>query len=58
MASDATRLDVQTVDGVTVARFVDNRILDEAVIQVVGDQMYRLVDDHGLKKIVLDFQSV
>ena len=58
MASDATRLDVQTVDGVTVARFVDNRILDEAVIQVVGDQMYRLVDDHQLKKIVLDFQSV
>jgi anti-sigma B factor antagonist len=58
MASDATRLDVQTVDGVTVARFVDNRILDEAVIQVVGDQMYRLVDDHGLKRIVLDFQSV
>ena len=58
MASDATRLDVQTVDGVTVARFIDNRILDEAVIQVVGDQMYRLVDDHGLKKIVLDFQSV
>ena len=46
MASDATRLDVQTVNGVTVARFVDNRILDEAVIQVVGDQMYRLVDDH------------
>ena len=58
MASDATRLDVQTNDGVTVARFIDNRILDEAVIQVVGDQMYRLVDDHGLKKIVLDFQSV
>ena len=58
MASDATRLDVQTNDGVTVARFIDNRILDEAVIQVVGDQMYRLVDDQGLKKIVLDFQSV
>ncbi len=54
MASDATRLDVQTVDGVTVARFVDNRILDEAVIQVVGDQMYRLVDDDGLRKIELD----
>ena len=58
MASDATRLDVQTVSGITVARFIDNRILDEAVIQVVGDQMYRLVDDHGLKQIILDFQTV
>ena len=57
MASQATRFDIQTVDACTVARFLDSRILDEATIQVVGDQMYRLVDS-GLLKIILDFSNV
>jgi len=58
MASDVTRFNIQTIDGVTIAKFIDNRILDEATIQVIGEQMYRLVDDHGLRKVVLDFESV
>jgi anti-sigma B factor antagonist len=58
MASDVTRFNIQTIDGVTIAKFIDNRILDEATIQVIGEQMYRLVDEHGLRKVILDFESV
>ena len=57
MSSQATRFDIQTVEDCTVACFLDSRILDEATIQVVGDQMYRLVDS-GLVKIILDFSNV
>ena len=58
MNSDVNRFNIQTINGVTVAKFIDNRILDEATIQVIGDQMYRLVADHGLHKIILDFEDV
>ena len=58
MASDVTRFNIQTIDGVTIAKFIDNRILDEATIQVIGEQMYRLVDDHGFRKVLLDFEAV
>ena len=34
MASDVTRFNIQTIDGVTIAKFIDNRIPDEATIQV------------------------
>ena len=57
MSSQATRFDIQTVEDCTVACFLDSRILDEATIQVVGDQMYRLVES-GLLKIILDFSNV
>ncbi len=58
MSSDVNRFTIQTINGVTIAKFIDNRILDEATIQVIGDQMYRLVADHGLHKIILDFDAV
>ena len=42
----------------TVAKFVDKKILDETNIQNIGNQLFALVDEDGRKKIVLDFSIV
>jgi anti-sigma B factor antagonist len=59
MASTSHRkIDVEEIGDVTVARFVDRKILDETNIQIVGNQLFTLVDDEGRRKIVLDFNNV
>ncbi len=59
MASPGHRkVDVEDIGDVTVARFVDRKILDETNIQIVGNQLFSLVDDEGRKKFILDFNNV
>ena len=52
------KIDVEEVNGVTVARFTDKKILDESNIQIIGNQLFSLVDDDHRKKLVLDFSNV
>lgn len=52
------KIDVEEVGGVTVARFTDKKILDESNIQIIGNQLFSLVDDDHRKKLVLDFANV
>ena len=52
------RLDIEDVGDVTVAKFIDKKILDETNIQIIGNQLFGLVDEDGRKKIVLDFENV
>jgi anti-sigma B factor antagonist len=52
------RLDIEEVGDVTVARFIDKKILDETNIQIIGNQLFGLVDEDRREKIVLDFSSV
>jgi anti-sigma B factor antagonist len=52
------RLDIDEVGDVTVARFIDKKILDENNIQIIGNQLFGLVEEDGRKKIVLDFTNV
>lgn len=52
------RLDVSEVGDVTVVRFKDRRILDEASIQELGQELFQLVEEYGRKKILLNFSSV
>ena len=52
------RLNVSEVGDVTVVRFVDQKILDEAKIQQLGQELFELVDTDGRSKIVLNFTSV
>ena len=52
------RLDIEQVGNVTVARFIDKKILDETNIQIIGNQLFGLVDEDGRKRIVLDFSNV
>ncbi|MEW4526196.1 Putative anti-sigma factor antagonist [Maioricimonas rarisocia] len=58
MATGQRRLDIEEIGDVTVARFVDKKILDENNIQVIGNQLFGLVEEDGRKKIVLDFSNV
>ena len=58
MGASHRRLDLEDVGEVTVARFIDKKILDETNIQVIGNQMFALVEDDGCRKVVLDFSNV
>lgn len=58
MSTGQRRLDIEDIGGITVARFVDKKILDETNIQNIGNQLFALVDEDGRKKIVLDFSVV
>jgi len=52
------RLEVSEVGDVTVVRFVDRKILDEANIQELGQELYHLVEQDGRKQLLLNFSSV
>lgn len=58
MAGPTRRLDLEEIGDVTIARFVDKKILDENNIQIIGEQMFGLVDEDGRRKIILDFTNV
>ena len=58
MAASHRRLDVEDVGDVTVASFIDTKILDETNIQVIGNQLFALVEDDGCRKVILDFTNV
>lgn len=52
------RLQVSQTGDVTVVRFVDRKILDEANIQELGQELFQLVEDEGRKQLLLNFSSV
>ena len=52
------RLEVEHIGDVTVVNFVDRKILDEQNIQVIGEQLFSLVDEEGLRKLLLNFSNV
>src|ERR1700685_368315 len=58
MGSSTRRLDIEEIGDVTIARFIDRKILDENNIQVIGNQLFSLIDEEGRTKIVLDFSNV
>jgi anti-sigma B factor antagonist len=56
--SGTRRINVEEMNGVTIATFVDKKILDETNIQIIGNQLFGLIDEDARKKIVLDFSNV
>jgi len=52
------RLEVEHIGDVTVVNFVDRKILDEQNIQIIGEQLFSLVDEEGWRKILLNFSNV
>jgi anti-sigma B factor antagonist len=52
------RLELEEVGDVTVVSFVDKKILDEQNIQIIGEQLFDLVDNQGKKKLLLNFANV
>lgn len=51
-------LTVQDVGDVTVTALRDERITEELNIQAVGDELYRVVDELGKRRVLLDFAAV
>jgi anti-sigma B factor antagonist len=43
---------------VTVVSFADSKILDEQVIQEIGDELFALIDEHYKVKLLLNFENV
>jgi anti-sigma B factor antagonist len=52
------RLEVEDIGDVTVVNFTDRKILDEQNIQIIGEQLFSLVDEIGRRKILLNFRNV
>ena len=52
------RIDIEEVGAVTVVRLLEKKILDEANIEALGQELYALVDKDGRRKVVLDFKAV
>jgi anti-sigma B factor antagonist len=58
MASTTRRLDIEEIGDITIAKFIDRKILDENNIQVIGNQLFGLIDEERRTKIILDFSNV
>ena len=52
------RIDVSKVGEVTVVKFVDKKILDEASIQELGIELFSLVEHDNRKSVLLNFSNV
>jgi len=51
-------LEVEEIGDIAVVNFVDKKILDEQNIQMIGDDLNKLVDELGRRKVLLNFQNV
>ena len=56
--AECRRIEVSESGDVTVVRFVDRKILDEANIQELGQEMYSLVEKDSRKNLLLNFSTV
>lgn len=52
------RLELSDEGGVTIVRFKDQKILDEAAIQQLGSELTEVVTSGGNDRIVLNFEDV
>jgi len=52
------RIDVSNVGEVTVVKFLDRKILDEAGILELGTELFSLVEQENRKRLLLDFSGV
>jgi len=52
------RLEVEDIGDIAVVNFIDKKILDEQNIQMIGEDLFRLVDELGRRKILLNFTNV
>jgi anti-sigma B factor antagonist len=52
------RIDVSKTGDVSVVKFQDRKILDEAAIQELGAELFGLIEVDNRKTILLDFEGV
>ena len=58
MDDQASRLKATRTNGLVVVELADRKILDEAIISQIAEQLYALVAEGDSPKLVLDFQNV
>ncbi len=56
--AESSQLIIENVGGVAVVDFDTNNVLDALQIQKMGEELYRLIDEQGRRKLVLDFSKV
>lgn len=52
------QLEVENIGDIAVVNFVDKRILSEQNIHLIGEELFRLVDELGRTKLLLNFSAV
>ena len=58
MSQPRRRINFEDVGDITVVQFTDRKILDEPNIQAIGDDLFKLVDELGRRKLLLNFSNV
>ena len=58
MATQDSRLRVKKLDNVTQIEFIDRNILDEANIQMIGEEIAAIVESQPKPKLVISFVNV
>ena len=58
MAQADSRLKVQRLGGVVHVEFIDRNILDEANIQMIGEEIASLIDAEAVPKLLISFANV
>jgi len=58
MATQDSRLRVKKLEEVTQIEFIDRNILDEANIQMIGEEIGALVDSQPKPKLLISFVNV
>jgi len=53
MSQEESRLRVQRQDGVVIVEFIDRNILDEANIQMIGQELFAIVDAEEDPRLLL-----
>jgi anti-sigma B factor antagonist len=52
------RLELKDIGDVTIASFTDRHLLDQKTVEMIGEQLFSLVDGTGRQKLLLDFSNV
>ena len=58
MTAQSDRFTVEMVGDVALVRLTDRKILDEEQIQILGAQLFQLVEQRNINQIVLSFRDV
>lgn len=58
MPSEASRLRIKKVNEVTQVEFIDRNILDEANIQLIGEEISSIIDAGPRPKLLISFTNV
>ena len=54
----STHFTVQPVDKFTVVEFKTASLMDPQILEEIGQELYRLVDEEDRRRLILDFEKV